>query len=348
MEEPKQKPDRADEIDLADFFRWVGRGFSNLGTSIIGGIASLRNQFFQNRVFFGSIILLGLVLGALYSELLKRDHYRSSMVLSCDYLNEEALKNQIQKFNLLALETDRDGLQEAFVIDAATAKNVLKFDFRPLVSEDDVVKIEILRQQLNSIVGERRELVNEVINQLEIERKSTYEISVYVYDPDIVKPLEKALVDYFRSNPYIKSRIEANRERLTRRQAKLEGELRKLDSLKAVMVQNYRSLAEKGRGTNNVVVGAEEGIADPLKVVSADLKIYNELEEVRRKLALSSDFEVVEGFTSFKQPDTAGLADVLAASLLISIIVGYLILGARRFDRVLAEYPKKTQRASQA
>src|SRR5688500_2473714 len=111
MEEQKQRPHTSDEIDLAQFFRWIGRGFSNLGRSIIAGIAGLRNVFHENRVFFLGIIILGLILGALYSELLKKDYYKSSMVLSCDYLNTQILENTIQKFNLLAAENDTENIQ---------------------------------------------------------------------------------------------------------------------------------------------------------------------------------------------------------------------------------------------
>ena len=227
MEEQKQRPHTSDEIDLAQFFRWIGRGFSNLGRSTIAGIAGLRNVFHENRVFFLGIIILGLILGALYSELLKKDYYKSSMVLSCDYLNTQILKNTIDKFNLLAAEKDTENIQEILQVDEATAKNIRAFEFRSFVSEDDVVEMEVLREQLNNVAAEKKELVDKVIDRLEIENKNAYEISVFVYDPNIVKPLEKALVDYFHRNSYIQRRIDINRTNLKARKAKLEKELRK-------------------------------------------------------------------------------------------------------------------------
>ena len=341
MEDQKQRPSGGDEIDLAQFFRWVGRGFSNVGNSMISGIAGLRNTFFQNRVFFVGIIVLGLILGALYSEVLKKDYFKSAMVLSCDYLNTKILENTIDKFNLLAKEKDTEGIQEELHIDSATAENIQKFEFRPFVSEDDVVEMEVLREQLNNVTGDKKELVEKVIDRLEIENKNAYEISVFVYDPGSVKPLETALVNYFRNNNYIKGRIESNRRNLENRKAKLQAELRKLDSLKVVLFQNYQSLSQKSRGSNNVVVGGEEGLSNPLEVFTADLELHEELQAVQRQLDLNPDFEIVDGFTSFKEPESASLADILAISLLLSIIIGYLILGAYRFDRMLAEYPRR-------
>ncbi len=341
MEDRKSTQRNAEEIDLGQFFKSIGQAFSRLGDSIIAGIAGLRNLFYTNRLFFIGIMVLGLVLGFLYSELLKKDYYKSSMVLSCDYLNTQILKNTIDKFNLLSSEKHTEGLQNALNIDSATAKNIQKFEFRSFVSEDDVVEMEVLREQLNNITGEKEELVAKIIDRLEIQNKNAYEISVYVYDPAIVKPLEKALVDYFRSSNYIQRRIQSNRQALLDRREKLQAELRKLDSLKAVMFKNYQMLAQKSRGSNNVVVGAEDGLANPLEVFNADLELYQDLQDVERRLFLSPDFEIVDGFTSFQEPESASLPDILAISLLLSIVIGYLILGAYRFDRMLANYPTK-------
>jgi hypothetical protein len=338
MENQNQKQNYSDEVDIAQFFRWVGRGFSRVGSSTIYGIASLRRVFYSNRVFFVGIIVLGLILGALYSKLLKKDYFKSSMVLSCDYLNTQILQNTIEKFNLLAQEKDKEGIAQELNLELSTARSIQKFEFRSFVSEDDVVEMEVLREQLNNVTGEKKELVEKVIDRLQIDNKNAYEISVFVYDPNTVKPLETALIDYFSNNSYIKRRIDSNTKTLLARKSKLQKELRKLDSLKLVLFQNYQTMAQKSRGSNNVVVG-EEGLANPLEVFSKDLELYKELQDVQTKLDLKPDFEIVDGFTPFKEPESASLLDVLAISLFLSIIIGYLILGAYRFDRMLATYP---------
>ncbi|MEX1241315.1 MAG: hypothetical protein WEB30_16455 [Cyclobacteriaceae bacterium] len=305
-------------------------------------MAGLRNLFYTNRLFFLGIITLGLILGAIYSELIRKDYYKSSMVLSCDYLNTQILENTIDKFNLLAAEKGTEGIQEVLDLDEATAKNIQKFEFRPFVSEDDVVEMEVLREQLNNITGEKKELVESVIDRLAIENKNAYEISVFVYDPGIVKPLEKTLVEYFKNNNYIKRRVEITQSNFKARKTKLQQELRKLDSLKVVLFQNYQAFAHKSRGSNNVVVGSEDGgLANPLEVFTKDLELHKELQSIDRTLYLNPDFEIVDGFTSFKEPESAGLAYILAISLTLSIVIGYLVLGAYRFDRMLAEYPNK-------
>jgi hypothetical protein len=339
MTSPEQKPTKSDEIDLTQFFLWIGRGFSKIGSSILYALAGLRNQFFENRLFFAGIIIIGLSLGAVYSELLKKKYYQSTMVLSCDYLNTQILKNMIDKMNLLAQEGEREGLSEMLAIDKATAKNIQAFQFKPFVSEDDVVEMATLREQLNNLAADKKDLVERVIQKLEIENKNAYLISVTVYNPEVVKPLEKALVNYFNTNDYIKRRIAINRENLLRRKVKLESESKKLDSLKSVLYKNYENLNKTSRGTGNVYLG-DEKLADPLAVYKEDLDLNNELLQIERQLYVRPDFEVVDGFTTFKEPESASLFKVMVIAFAISWTMGYVIIGAWKFDKYLATYQK--------
>jgi hypothetical protein len=332
----EQKPKNTDEIDLTYFFAWIGKGFTRMGNGFLYSLAGLRNLFFENRLFFIGIIVAGLMLGAAYSELLKKKYYQSTMVLSCDYLNTQTLKNTIEKLNLLCAEPARQGLAEALNVSESIAKSIQRFDYQSFVSEDDVVEMEVLREQLNNVTGDKKELVDKVIDRLEIENKNAYQISVQVYSPDIVKPLEKALVNYFNSNDYIKRRIEINRTNLLSRREKLRDESSKLDSLKSVLFRNYQNFAKSSRGSNNVILSEEN--FTPLEVFKQDLEINEELLEVEEDLYLRPDFEVVDGFTTFQQPESASLVTILFLSFLISWAIGYLIIGLWRFDKYLATY----------
>src|SRR6188768_1770941 len=101
MEEIKQKSQSSDEIDLSQVFKWVGNGFRNFGNSILASLAELRAIFFENKNFFGLLIIAGLTIGGLYSELLSKKYYKSSMIISCDYLNRRIVESTVEKLNLL-------------------------------------------------------------------------------------------------------------------------------------------------------------------------------------------------------------------------------------------------------
>jgi hypothetical protein len=340
MENTMNNPKKDDELELTQFFRWIGRGFQRFGNSIIYLLAALRNLFFTNRVFFIVIIVLGLVIGAIYSELLNKKYYKSTMVLGCDYLNTQILSNTIEKLNLLSAEPTGEGLAEELQIDVKTALNVLEFEFKPFVSENDIIEIEVLKEQLNNVAADKKNIVDKVIEKLEIENKDAYQLTVTVYNPSIVKPLETALIEYFKQNGYIKRRVEIHKINLNDRKQKLITESKKLDSLKKVIIANLGNFSKSSRGSNNVFLN-EEGLNNPLDIFTQDLQLNNEILEINKELYIQPDFEVVDGFTTYKKPESASLMKVLIISFLLALLIGYLIVGIWRFDRMLANYSTK-------
>ncbi len=268
------------------------------------------------------------------------------MIISCDYLNNRILQNAVEKLNLLCLEQDRDGLASELKIDIDVAKNIRKFSFRPFVSENDLVEIEVLKEQLNNVAAEKKDLVEKVIAKVDVENKHAFQIDVLIYNPDIVKNLETAIVNYFANNEYIKRRVEVNRQNLQTRQTKLIQESNKLDSLKQVLYQNLQSMARQNReGSNNVIL-SDKYLTDPMAIYAEDLNLHNELLEINRRLYVQPEFELVDGFTTFKEPENASLLKILGISALISWGLGYLIIGLWRFDQYLASFSKKQTEAS--
>ncbi len=343
MEETKPKTNTSDEIDLSQVFRWIGKGFNNFGKAILNALAYLRYTFFTNKLFFAGIISAGLVLGSLYSEVLKRKFYKSTMILSCEHLNSRIVNNTIDKLNLLSHERERAGLADELKINVATAKNILEFSAKPFVSEKDLVELEVLREQLNNVSEEKKDIVNKVISKIEIENKRAFLIEVTVYNPEIIKNLESSLVEYFRSNNYIKTRTEVTRANLLDRKNKLVRESKKLDSLKSVLFQNLSSLSKsstQSEGAGNFVL-SDKYRADALEVFTADLDLHSQIQRIEFDLKVKPDFEVIDGLTSFKEPGSASLPKVLIISLLISWLAGYLILGFLKFDKFLASVSVK-------
>lgn len=334
-----------DEIDITQLFRWIGRGFKNFGLGIIAAIAGLRNIFFTNLVFFLIIILSGLALGGSYFQFLSKKFYKSSMIISCDYLNNRIMQNSIEKLNLLCLENDRNGLAAELKIDKDVAKNIRRFSFKPFISEKDLVEIEVLKEQLNNAAAEKKDLIEKIISKVDVENKHAFQLDVLIYNPDIVKNLEKAIVTYYASNEYIKRRIEINKQNLQARKSKLVGESNKLDSLKSVLYQNLQSMARQNReGSNNVIL-SDKYLTDPMEIYSEDLNMNEKVLEINEKLYLQPDFELIDGFTTFKEPENASLFKILIVALLASVVSGYLIIGLWKFDRYLANFSKKNNTA---
>ena len=342
MDENKPRNQSSDEIDLTQVFKGIGNGFRNFGNSILKGIAGLRNVFFENKKFFGLVIISGLIFGGLYSELLSKKYYKSSMILSCDYLNRRILESTIEKLNLLCEESERVGLAKELNIPVATAKNILKFESNPFVSEDDILELEILKEQLNNVTEAKKDVVNKVLSKLEIENKNSFQISMLITDPDIVSNLDSAIVNYLKSNDYVKRRLEITKVNLLERRQKLLQESVRLDSLKSVLFRSFDNMTKQSKqGSINVIL-SEKPLTEPLSVFSQDLSFYSEIQAIDTRLYLQPDFEVVDGFTAFKEPESASLPKILVISFLISWLAGYLILGFYKFDRYLATLSKES------
>jgi hypothetical protein len=219
----------------------------------------------------------------------------------------------------------------------ATAKNIIEFEVESFVSENDKIEMQILKEQLNNTIADKKDLVEKVMRQIQLNNQHSFKINIKVYDPEIVKPLEEAIVTFLRSNDYVKKRIESNESTLIARKAKLLRESVKLDSLKAVIYENFQTMAQQPReGSNNVIL-SDKYLADPMSVYSADLTLNNEILAIDRELQVEAYFEVVDGLTTIREPASQSTALVLIQTFLGSILLGYILIGLWRFNRYLAK-----------
>lgn len=339
MEESRPKTSTSDEIDLSQLFRWIGKGFSNFGQGILNSLADLRYTFFNNRLFFGITITVGLLLGLLYSEFLSKKFYKSSMILSCEYLTIKVVNSSIEKLNQLAKEKDRLGLASELNIDKEIAKNILEFKAAPFTSENDAIELEGIKEKLKNLSQNNEDFIKKTMKIIESENRKAYLIEVKVRNPEIIKNLEQSIANYFQSINYIRTRLKVNREILLERKSKLLRESQKLDSMKFAIFQNLASLSRpsnNGGGANNFIM-SDQYSAEAVQLFATDLSIHSEIQEIDYKISTNNAFEVVDGLTSFKEPDSASLPEILVISFFASWVLGYLILGLFKFDRYLAK-----------
>jgi hypothetical protein len=259
------------------------------------------------------------------------------MILSCDYLNTRIVDNSIDKLNQLCLEQDKKGLSDQLQLKSNVAKNILKFSAKSFISEDDKIEIERLKEQLNNVAADKKDLVSKVVTKIEIGNQKSFLIEVSVFDPDIVSTLDSAIVNYFKENEYVQNRIEANRLSLINRKEKLLRETKKLDSLKNTLLANFETMARQSReGSNNVIL-SDKYLTDPISVFKQDLEINDELRNIDYRLRVRPDFEVVDGLTTFREPSNFSLPILLAIAFFGSIVLAYIAIGLWKFNQYLAK-----------
>jgi len=179
------------------------------------------------------------------------------MILSSDYLNKRLVDNSIEKLNLLAGEENKHGLAKVLNISDSLASNIVEFKARPFVSEGDLIELEVLKEQLKNAQANAKneKVIAQVVERIEIENRHAFEITVKTYNPTFIGALQSALVNHFKNNEYIKRRIEINKTNLLEKKTKLFHDLQKLDSLKFIIFDNYKSMAAQSRqGSNNVIL----------------------------------------------------------------------------------------------
>src|SRR5260370_202684 len=118
------------------------------------------------------------------------------------------------------------------------ASNIIWADDKPLVAERELIEIEVLKEQLKNAQIKNQQVIDQVIKRIEIENQHAFEFTVRTFSPTVVKPLQDALVNYFKDNQYIKKRIQIGHENLISKKNKFHQQFPKLVILKKFINSN--------------------------------------------------------------------------------------------------------------
>ncbi len=325
----------SDEIDLGQLFSKIGDFFNRIWLGGMRFLALLRRIPLENKVSFILIIIASAIIGFSYSNLLKKSYYESTMILSSNYLNKRLVDNTMEKLNLLAGEKNKKGLARELSISDTLADNILEFTAKPFVEENDLIELEVLKEQLKNAQANAKneKVIDQVISRIEIENRHAFEITVRTLNPTVISNLQSSLVNFFKNNQYIKRRIEINKENLLEMKKKLNADLEKLDSLKFAIYSNYKSSGTTGQSSTNVVMGE---VSTPVEIYKRDLDLYNQLQSINQQLYVQPDFEIVDGFTEFSEPASASSLKIVIISGLIGILIAYFLVALVSFNKYLS------------
>lgn len=232
------------------------------------------------------IMILG-VLGGVTNFLIKKPLYESEMVLSSEMLSYpaantiiEALQKTIKDYNYLQL---------------STKLNLSQNDARCLKS------VEV-------------EKIYEVNDETEIK---TFKITVSVSNPEILPKLEQGIVKYLEENPYVKKRVEINRQNFKAQIEFVKGEMAELQNLKGQILEGDGILKDQ---KGNLIM------FNPVSVYENALKLFTKELELQRDLELIENFQVIQSFTIFQRPSSPKLAVNLALGLNCALILNLIVV----------------------
>lgn len=327
-----------DEIDLRAVFKAISIFFANAGKSFLLLIIKLRSLTYKRFFLILTLLIIGGVLsGSYYFQ--RSPYYRTSLLLQCNYLNNKLVDNTIEKLNKLIDRTNPGALAAELGISNDLASNITLFEAEPFVDETEIVEIEVLEEKLRNLKVPPEE-INVIINQIQVQNQKAFQITINVLDPNILGDLQTPVVNYFRNNSYVKRRIEINKSNLEAQKEKLEEEFAQIDSLKRVLFRYIEKSGGGRDGVSNFILG-DPTVSDPISVFREDFNLYQTYQRVQRALYLQDDFEVIDGFTPFQKPASAGLFQTVRNGLLISLALAYLIILLIEFNKYLNRVEKE-------
>jgi hypothetical protein len=336
---PNQQSYQDDEIDLRKLFQAIGRFFINIGHGIINIILSIRRATSRYKKLLIAAVVLGVLAGGAFNFLAK-PYYQTSLLLKSEYFNTKLVDNNIAKLNLLCEEKDREGLAKVLNLSDAVALNIVEFDFDPFVEENDLIEIELLKQKLQDLEIEKAD-ISKIINQIEIENRNTFLVKVKIYDTEIIENLQDALVGYFRNNTFVSNRIKSNKSRQEQLIAKLTKDIASLDSLKDAYNLNLKSQASRPNDASNSVILGESGAVDPVRVYNQGVSLFRLLLKEKIDYELGSDFELVDGFTTFSKPESPNIIKAMAVSIGLALALAYgliILIETNKYLNKIEEY----------
>jgi len=333
-----------DDIDLRKLFQAIGNLFANIWKGFILILVGTKRATISHILLFIILIIVGGAIGY-FSGSITDPYYRTSMLLHSSVFKGQLIENSIEKLNTLCQQSDRTELAKILKLPIEIADSIKGFESIPFVSEEEIIQVEILREQLKNLNTDEYQ-INNVIERIQIENKSTYEIVALVYSTRIMSKLEEPLINYIRQNPYVSKRLESTQRNRTKKKDKILRESEKLDSLKNVIYRNLSILGDRSReGSNNVIL-AEDNMANPLNVVKEDMDLYDELLKIEELLVLEPEFEVVDGFTTFSRPEGPSRSKDISDSILIAIGLGYLFIILKGVNSYLTKVEKEQNEVS--
>ena len=330
---PQQQSYQDDEIDLRKLFQSIGKFFVNIGHSVINVILSFRRATLRYKKLLIIAIFLGLIAGTGYSWF-ANPIYQTSLLLKSNYLSTKLVANSIDKLNLLCEEKERVGLAHVLNISGDVATNIESFEYEPFINDGEIIEIELLKQKLEDLDIDKVD-IDKIIKQIEIHNRNTFQVTVHIFDTDIIDNLEDALVGYFKNNPFVANRIKSNKVRQELLIAKLSSDVSLLDSLKGSYNLNLKLQATKPNDASNSVILGESGAVDPVSIYNQGVSLFRLLQSTKTAYELGTDFELVDGFTTFSKPESPGLLKSAVMVAGIFLALAYFLIMLIEINRYL-------------
>jgi uncharacterized protein involved in exopolysaccharide biosynthesis len=260
---------------------------------LLQAVRVIRSNFWLILLFF----VLGTALGFGYYNSVRKV-FENKMIVSSKIMTESYSKKLVDNLNQYIREGNRKALASQLGITEQTALELgyIKIE-SPYSNEGEISK--------------------------EIDR-TYFVITVEVFSQDILPDLQKGLISYFENNEYVKVRVNQNREFLKTVIAKIDQEIKDLESLKAKIYNG------------DFFQNSKNGVMfDPTVVNTKIIDLTREKIKYQNDLELVNSVQLLEGFTRFDKPVKPLLSLSLVAGSSIGILLVIIFLAFKSIRKLL-------------
>lgn len=199
----------------------------------------------------------------------------------------------------------------------------------------------LIREGNDSILATRLELTlseAQHIKAIEIEsvkkaqsasqdEASTFVVTAVVDQKNLLPKLQEGIINYLRTNEYVKTRVRQREEKHQLLIDKLEEEIQSLDSLKDRLFQ----------GKPVYTKSSEMMLVDPTNIYSKIIELTEQQIENKNDLELFNSIQLIEGFTPFRKPANPKLSIMLLSGFALGFFGAIGILTAKQLLKLAAK-----------
>ncbi len=145
--------------------------------------------------------------------------------------------------------------------------------------------------------------------------KDAFAIEAVVRDNARVDALQKGIIHYLETNPYVQERLGAEKRRLNALKSRIAGEITQLDSVKL----SLQNLIRRGGNNSNAF------IAEPGNVNAQIVTLYSQQLTIEESLQFIENIQVITGFDRRENPDFPKLPLCLVAGAVLGFLLALVV-----------------------
>jgi len=337
---------REEDIDIAQLFVLIGKGFSN----IINFIASLLKTIFGWFLLFIIFIrgnlkkmflvaLLGGSLGAIYQYGLKEVQYESSMTVEPNFGSAVQLYKNIEYYLSLVKQDDFERLASSLNISIDEASSISWIEVEPYSNENQVLlsyKDFIAELDSNAVKHVNYKVFSK---EQPVESFKYHVIKITSKDKYVFKKLESPIINSIISNNYydkIKTTAYTN---LMSRKSALENSMVELDSLRELYKKVLLTESAKESSGTNIFMSETGSVTKEVDVFDKYMVMNEELIEVNKKLTAENEVvNVVSSFNSIGMKVKTWYKNFAIIGFISGFALMFLMISIRKLDQQLLNY----------